>query len=48
MRKTLSKMHKHDMVKIETIVLEIAGVGAFKATSLLTPHRWLSQIPWIR
>ena len=31
MPKTPTKMHMYDMVKIETIVFEIVGGGAFKA-----------------
>ena len=34
MSKTNSKMHMHDMVRIDTIVFEVVGGGGFKSPPL--------------
>ena len=43
MPKSPSKVRMYNMVKIDTIVFEIVGGGAFKAAPPPPPYRWLSE-----
>ena len=47
MPKTPGKIHMYDMVKIDTIVFEIVGGGAFKAPPPPPDRIGLSQIYYI-